>query len=44
MQADMRDVTFYFRKKTGIKKTDSGLVDVVVGGEGLTVSLYFLLT
>jgi hypothetical protein len=32
----------YFRKKTGVKKTDSGLVDVVIEGEGLTVSLYFL--
>ena len=40
MQADMRDVAFYFRKKTGIPKlTDSGLADVVLGGEGLTVSL-----
>jgi len=42
MQADMRDVTFYFRKKTGIKMSDSGLVDVVLGGEGLTVSFRFL--
>jgi hypothetical protein len=41
MQADMRDVAFYFRKKTGIPKlTDSGLADVVLGGEGLTVSLF----
>jgi hypothetical protein len=38
MQADMRDVAFYFRKKTGIKLTDSGLADVVLGGGGLTVS------
>jgi hypothetical protein len=37
MQADMRDVAFYFRKKSGIKMTDSGLADVVLGGEGLTV-------
>jgi hypothetical protein len=42
MQADMRDVTFYIRKKTGIKMTDSGLADVAVGGEGLTASFYFL--
>jgi hypothetical protein len=41
MQADMRDVAFYFRKKTGIKITDSGLADVVLGGEGLTVSISF---
>lgn len=38
MQADMRDVAFYFRKKTGIKLSDSGLADIVLGGEGLTVS------
>lgn len=38
MQADMRDVAFYFKKKTGIPKlSDSGLADVVLGGEGLTV-------
>lgn len=36
----MRDVAFYFKKKTGMPKlTDSGLADVVLGGEGLTVSL-----
>lgn len=39
MQADMRDVAFYYRKKTGIPKmTDSGLADVLFGGHGLTVS------
>jgi hypothetical protein len=41
MQADMRDVAFYYMKKTGIKITDSGLADVVLGGEGLTVSFSF---
>jgi Family of unknown function (DUF5923) len=39
MQADMRDVTLW-RKKTAIKITDSGLADVVIGGECLTVSLH----
>jgi Family of unknown function (DUF5923) len=40
MQADMRDVAFYYRKKTGIPKmSDSGLADVLLGGEGLNVSL-----
>lgn len=40
IQADMRDVAFYFRKKSGIAKLmDSGLADVVLGGNGLTVSL-----
>ena len=38
MQADMRDVAFYYRKKTGIKISDSGLADVLLGGEGLNVS------
>ena len=39
MQADMRDVAFYYRKKTGIPKMkDSGLADVLLGGEGLSVS------
>jgi hypothetical protein len=40
MQADIRDVAFYFRKKTGIPKmSDSGLADVILGGNGLHVSL-----
>ena len=40
IQADMRDVAFYYRKKTGIPKlTDSGLADVLLGGGGLTVCL-----
>jgi hypothetical protein len=38
IQADMRDVAFYYRKKTGIPKlADSGLADVLLGGGGLTV-------
>ncbi|KAG5640527.1 hypothetical protein DXG03_008215 [Asterophora parasitica] len=37
MQADMRDVAFYYKKKSGVPKmSDSGLADVVLGGEGLT--------
>ncbi|KAG6908916.1 hypothetical protein DXG01_002797 [Tephrocybe rancida] len=40
MQADMRDVAFYYRKKTGMPKMrDSGLADVVLGGEGLTATV-----
>ena len=39
MQADMRDVAFFFRRKSGIPKlSDSGLADVLLGGQGLTVS------
>ncbi|KAG6820002.1 hypothetical protein H0H93_006621 [Arthromyces matolae] len=39
MQADMRDVAFYYRKKSGMPKIkDSGLADVVVGGEGVTAT------
>jgi hypothetical protein len=42
MQADMRDVAFYFNKKAGIPRLkDSGIADVVVGGEGVTVSMLF---
>lgn len=36
----MRDVAFYFRKKTGTPKlTDSGIADVLLGGSGLTVTV-----
>ncbi|TRM64115.1 hypothetical protein BD626DRAFT_547830 [Schizophyllum amplum] len=41
IQADMRDVAFYFRKKTGMPKiSDSGLADVVLGGEGVTATVH----
>ena len=37
----MRDVAFYFKKKSGFPKlTDSGLADVLLGGEGLTVTAH----
>ncbi|KAF9473113.1 hypothetical protein BDN70DRAFT_937687, partial [Pholiota conissans] len=40
MQADMRDVAFYYRKKTGIPKMkDSGIADVVIGGHGLNATI-----
>ncbi|KAJ7684251.1 hypothetical protein DFH06DRAFT_1155114 [Mycena polygramma] len=39
VHADMRDVAFSFRHKTGIKISDSGLADVVLGGEGLTATV-----
>ncbi|KAI0296913.1 hypothetical protein B0F90DRAFT_1953317 [Multifurca ochricompacta] len=43
IQADMRDVAFYFRKKTGIPKlTDSGLADVVLGGHGLSATVHLV--
>lgn len=43
MQADMRDVAFYYGKKTGvIKMRDSGIAEVVLGGEGLTVRCFSL--
>ncbi|KZT70697.1 hypothetical protein DAEQUDRAFT_667430 [Daedalea quercina L-15889] len=39
IQADMRDVAFYFRKKSGFPKlSDSGIADVILGGHGLTVT------
>jgi hypothetical protein len=39
MQADMRDVAFYYRKKTGIKVKDRGVADVLLGGEGLSATI-----
>ncbi|KAI9059164.1 hypothetical protein FKP32DRAFT_1580513 [Trametes sanguinea] len=43
IQADMRDVAFWFRKKTGTPKlTDSGLADVLLGGTGLTVTVHLV--
>jgi Family of unknown function (DUF5923) len=42
MQVDKRDVASYFRKKTGIKMSDSGPADDDLGGEGLAVIFYFL--
>ncbi|KAL5532100.1 hypothetical protein ACEPAF_5664 [Sanghuangporus sanghuang] len=41
IQADMRDVAFYFNKKSGIPKIkDSGLADVILGGEGLSATVH----
>lgn len=38
IQADMRDVAFYFHKKTGLPRLkDSGLADVFLGGKGISV-------
>ncbi|KAH7912681.1 hypothetical protein BJ138DRAFT_1147826 [Hygrophoropsis aurantiaca] len=43
MQADMRDVAFYFHKKTGFPKiSDSGLADVLLGGSGLTAIVHLV--
>lgn len=39
IQADMKDVAFYYRKKNGIKVSDSGLADVFLGGKGISVKL-----
>ncbi|KAE9410064.1 hypothetical protein BT96DRAFT_953289 [Gymnopus androsaceus JB14] len=41
IQTDMRDVAFYFRKKSGLPKLkDSGLADVLIGGEGLSATIH----
>ncbi|KAK0200612.1 hypothetical protein DFS33DRAFT_1387828 [Desarmillaria ectypa] len=41
IQADLRDVAIYFHKKTGIPKgKDSGLADIVLGGQGLTATVH----
>ncbi|TFK64315.1 hypothetical protein BDN72DRAFT_846705 [Pluteus cervinus] len=38
IQADMRDVAFYFKKKSGLPRlSDSGLADVIMGGEGMKI-------
>jgi len=43
IQADMRDVAFYFNKKSGLPKIkDSGLADVLLGGEGLTIKVHLV--
>ena len=40
-EADLRDVAFYFRKKTGTPQlTDSGVADVLLGGEGLSITTH----
>jgi hypothetical protein len=45
IQADMRDVAFYYRKKTGLPRMkDSGLADVILGGEGLSASVTIVFT
>ena len=45
IQADMRDVAFYYRKKTGMPKMkDSGIADVILGGGGLSVCLILSLS
>ena len=40
IQADLHDVAFYFRKKTGLPRLkDSGLADFILGGEGVSVNV-----
>jgi hypothetical protein len=40
IQTDMRDVAFYFRKKSGVPKLrDSGIADVLLGGDGLSATI-----
>ncbi|KAJ3798154.1 hypothetical protein GGU11DRAFT_682172 [Lentinula aff. detonsa] len=41
IQTDMRDVAFYFRKKSGLPKLkDSGVADVLLGGDGLSATIH----
>jgi hypothetical protein len=40
IQADMRDVAFYFTNKKTFKISDSGLADVVLGGKGLSATVH----
>ncbi|KAF9076912.1 hypothetical protein BDP27DRAFT_1414047 [Rhodocollybia butyracea] len=39
IQTDMRDVAFYFKKKTLPKLKDTGIADVLLGGEGLSATI-----
>ena len=39
IQADLRDVAFYYRRKGLPKFRDSGLVDFILGGEGANVTV-----
>lgn len=41
IQCDLKDVAFYYKKKTGFPKmSDSGLLDVLIGGEGLSGQIH----
>jgi len=43
IQADMREVAFYFRKKSGFPRVaDSGIADVLIGGSGLTATAHLV--
>ncbi|KAF5393156.1 hypothetical protein D9757_001352 [Collybiopsis confluens] len=43
IQTDMRDVAFYFRRKSGLPKLkDSGLADVLLGGDGLSATIHLV--
>lgn len=40
IQADINDVVFYYKKKTGFPKlTDHGVASLTVGGKGISISL-----
>lgn len=41
IQADLKDVAFYIKKKSGFPKiTDSGLADVFIGGKGISGKIH----
>ncbi|PCH43513.1 hypothetical protein WOLCODRAFT_164502 [Wolfiporia cocos MD-104 SS10] len=41
IQADLRDVAFFYHKKTGMPKmSDSGIADVLLGGSGMTITAH----
>lgn len=41
VQADLKDVAFYLKKKTGFPKLqDQGAVDVMLGGKGLSGKIH----
>lgn len=43
IQTDMRDVAFYFNRESGLSKIrESGLTDLLPGGEGLTIKVHLV--
>lgn len=41
IQADMRDISYYVRKKQGFfSLTDTGIVDILLGGDGFSFKIY----
>ncbi|KAG2365736.1 hypothetical protein BDR07DRAFT_1480985 [Suillus spraguei] len=42
IQADMRNVAFYYCKKTGFRLSDSGIADAIIDGQGMAVTIHLV--